>query len=108
MLYGENWVLRVLWYYAGCATGDTKPRHRRESKKSVILSFWNYTLRRELGPPSALALRWLCDGGEKATAPQGEGPWEAEYTYFQLILGVILEASSGQPGLQQQKALPGT
>ena len=40
-----------------------------------------------MGPPSALALRWLCAGGEKATAPQGEGSWEAEYTYFQLILG---------------------
>ena len=90
MLYGENWVLQVLWHYAGCVPGDTKPRHRRESKKSVILSFWNYTLRRELGPPSALVLRWLCDGGDKATAPQREQEKchsELLGLYFKAIIG---------------------
>ena len=54
---GDNWVLRVLAYYADCETRDTKPRHRSESKKSVILSFWNYTLWRELGPLHARVLR---------------------------------------------------
>ena len=69
---GDNWVLRVLAYHADCETKDTKPRHRSESKKTAVVNFWNYIPRRELNLPSALALRWLCDGGDKATAPQRE------------------------------------
>ena len=77
-------------YYADSDMGDTKPRHHSESKESAILSFWDYTLRRELGPPSAVALRWLCDGGDKATAPQreqGKCHFELLDLYFKVRIG---------------------
>ena len=53
---------------------------------------WNYVLRRDLGVWSAPALRWLWFGGHKCAALEGEGPENADYTFFQLFFDVFLEA----------------
>ena len=53
---------------AGCDSDATKQRPLDESKKSAILKFLGYHLRRDLGHPSAQVLRRLRFGCNKATA----------------------------------------